>query len=212
MYKDWIETSAIQFESQPDLSYHKPFFFWGTAILAVSLTELVPRWRWGHYEMLEHLPHHRKLYLLEFYKDIFQESCLPERWRRAIVVPILKPKNDGSSASNYRPITLTSCLCKLFERMINYWLVEFLNLGNLLSNVQCGCRRTRFTLDHLMRLEREVRTAFANNEHFISIFFHLEKAYDMTWLQGILRDLHNTKIRGLLPKFIVFPRVAGLQS
>ena len=152
--------------------------------------------------MIKHLPEHWKEYLLEIYNTFFQESFFPERWRRAIVVPILKPQKDGSSADNYRPIALTSCVYKLFERIINNRLVEFLNLGNFLSNVQCGCMRTRSSMDHLVRLEREVRTAFANNEHFISIFFDLEKAYDMTWRQGILRNLHNAGIRGLLPKYI----------
>ena len=68
-----------------------------------------------YYGMLKHLPEHGKGYLLEIYNKCFQVSYFPERWRRAIVVPILKPKKDGSSAANYRPIALTSCLCKLFD-------------------------------------------------------------------------------------------------
>ena len=39
-------------------------------------------------------------------------------------------------------------------------------------------------------------------EHIITIFFDLEKAYDTTWIFGIIKDLCNLKLRGRLPKFI----------
>ena len=58
------------------------------------------------------------------------------------------------------------------------------------------------TLDHLVRLENEVRRAFAADEHQVSIFFDLEKAYDMTWKYFILNDLYMHVLRGLLPKYI----------
>ena len=35
------------------------------------------------------------------------------------------------------------------------------------------------------------------------MFYDLEKAYDWTWRYGILKDLHNTGLRGKLPEFIV---------
>ena len=38
--------------------------------------------------------------------------------------------------------------------------------------------------------------------HQVSIFFDLEKAYDMTWKYGILKDLYMHKLRELLPKYI----------
>ena len=68
--------------------------------------------------------------------------------------------------------------------------------------VQAGGWRGRSTIDHLVRLETAIRNAYANNEHLISIFFDIEKAYDTTWRYGILKDLHNLGLRGRLPKFI----------
>ena len=47
-----------------------------------------------------------------------------------------------------------------------------------------------------------MRKAFALNEHVISIYFDLEKAYDTTWRVGILRKLRAAGLRGYLPKFI----------
>ena len=72
----------------------------------------------------------------------------------------------------------------------------------MFSNVQCGCRRNRSTVDHLVRLESEVRKIFALKEHMVSVFFDLEKAYDTMWRYGILRDMYAAGLRGCLPKYV----------
>ena len=53
-------------------------------------------------------------------------------------------------------------------------------MNKCLNNIQCGCRKERSTKDHPVRMENEVRKAFALNGHVISIYFSLEKAYDTT--------------------------------
>ena len=50
----------------------------------------------------------------------------PEDWHKAVIIPIPKPGKDKTEATNYRPIALTSCICKTMERMINDRLVWFL--------------------------------------------------------------------------------------
>ena len=60
-----------------------------------------------------------------------------------------------------------------------------------LSDIQCGFRKNRSTVDHLVRVESFVREAFIKKGHVVAIFFDLEKAYDTTWKHGILRDLHE---------------------
>ncbi len=67
---------------------------------------------------------------------------------------------------------------------------------------QCGFRKNRSTLDHLVCLESYIRNAFIRKEHAVAIFFDLEKAYDTTWKYGIMKDLHSLGFRGHLPKFI----------
>ena len=76
-----------------------------------------------------------------------------------------------------------------------------------LSDVQCGFRKNRSTVDHLVRFESFVREAFIKKEHvvaffFFFFFFDLEKAYDTTWKHRILRDPHELRFRGRLPCFI----------
>ncbi|GFX40162.1 putative RNA-directed DNA polymerase from transposon X-element [Trichonephila clavipes] len=56
--------------------------------------------------------------------EVWKEHCFPSSWREAIVIPILKPGKVATDPLSYRPIALTSCFCKTFERMVNTRLVK----------------------------------------------------------------------------------------
>ncbi|KAG8184355.1 hypothetical protein JTE90_006758 [Oedothorax gibbosus] len=109
---------------------------------------------------------------------------------------------DPQDAGNYRPIALTSCLCKLMEQMVNARLVYCLEEKGALSPFQSGFRHHRSTVDNILLLETSIREAFVRNRHLVSIFFDMEKAYDRTWRYGILKDLYHLGFRGNLPVFI----------
>ena len=118
------------------------------------------------------------------------------------MVPIPKPGKDLTDLQNYRPISLTSSVCKLYEKMVNKRLVESLERNRLLAEIQCGFRRNRATLDNLVRLDTYIRRTFAQKKEVVAVFFDLEKAYDPTWRYGILRDLPGAGLRGRLPIFV----------
>jgi hypothetical protein len=88
------------------------------------------------------------------------------------------------------------------ERMINARLVWFLESNGLLSNIQCGFRQGRSTLDYLVRVETFIRNAFAKKEHAVSIVFDRKKVYDTAWKYGILKDLFDMGLKGNLSTFI----------
>ena len=69
------------------------------------------------------------------------------------MIPIPKPNKDHSDPLCYRPIALTSCLCKVLERMINTRFIWYLEKSGILDRSQCGFRKQRSTTDHLVSLE-----------------------------------------------------------
>ena len=155
-----------------------------------------------HYQMLKHLPETALDTLLHIFNGIWTTGVFPESWRLATVIPIPKPGKDHAEPTNYRPIALTSCLCKTLERMINKRLVWYLESNNIITKFYSGFRAERSTNDNLVRLETFIRDAFIKREHVVAVFFDLEKAYDTTWRYGILKDLHNFGMKGRLPNFI----------
>ena len=70
--------------------------------------------------------------------EIFTES-----WREALNISIPKTINDHFDPLRYRPITLTSCICKIVERMVNERHVWFSEKNYLLAKQQCGYRANR---------------------------------------------------------------------
>ena len=80
-----------------------------------------------HYQFLKHLPFHSldSLLLLRIFNQVWNTGILPDSQREAIVIPIPKPGKDSTNTANYRPIALTSCICKTMERMVNDRLVWF---------------------------------------------------------------------------------------
>ena len=133
---------------------------------------------------------------MDLFNDIWQKGTFPDIWKDATIIPIPKPGKDHSNPQNYRPIALTSCLCKTLERMINDRLVWFLESNNFLTNIQSGFRHNRTTTDHLIKLENFIREGFIRNEHVVAIFFDLEKAYDTTWKHGTLKTYTRWVFRG----------------
>ena len=97
-----------------------------------------------HYKMLKHLSIQTTLFLLIYYK-IWSDGYFLPSWRVAIIIPFLKSGKNGHLPQDCHPIALTSCLCKLLERMINNWLMWHLESQSLLSASQYGYRKARST-------------------------------------------------------------------
>ena len=105
------------------------------------------------YQMLKRLPKEIKKYFLKVMSKYWIDSYFPNKWREAVVIAFPKPGKDYRNTENYRPIALISCICKVMERMINNRLCDYLDMHGMMASVQCGCRRKRSTIDHLVRLE-----------------------------------------------------------
>lgn len=201
-HRNKLEEKPLNFNSRCQESYNNP----------LSLLELVRSLHASHdtavgpdevhYQILKHLPNSSLLILLDIFNNIWLEGTFPPSWRRATTIPVAKPGKDPAQPGSYRPIALTSCVCKTMERMVNGRLVWFLESGGFIASQQSGFRSQRSTMDHLVSLETYIRDGFARGCHVVSIFFDLEKAYDTTWKHGIMMDLHSLGLRGHLPRFI----------
>ena len=72
-----------------------------------------------HNAMLTNLSLQNKKNLLHLFNIIFLNDFVPDPWRKAIVIPLLKRGKPADNAKSYRPISPTSCLGKLFKRLLS---------------------------------------------------------------------------------------------
>ncbi|XP_055524853.1 uncharacterized protein LOC129718269 [Wyeomyia smithii] len=197
-------------------SYNKSFSSFEFQSALNSTKGSSPRKDMIHYDMLKHLSQTAKTYLLKFYNRIWTEQVFPNEWRHFILIPILKPSKDPSLISSYSPISLTSCLCKLLERIVNKRLTWYIESNKILSDYQFGFRRGRSTIDSLTILESDIQSAFLRKQHTYAIFFDLEKVYDLTWRRQILNKLktigNDGNILGFVNNFLQNRKFQVLQG
>ena len=72
--------------------------------------------------------------ILNIFNKIFSEEKFPLNWRTSTIVAVPKLGKDFSDPMNYRPISLTSCLCKLLEKMVNIILMWYLEFHNCIKS------------------------------------------------------------------------------
>ena len=196
------ERQYINFKTNKNLRYNKKFTMRDLKRSLKKSNNSSPGPDQIRYEILRHLPIETLHILLDIINETWKSDTFPESWREALIISIPKPGKDNFNPLNYRPIALTSCICKTVERMVNERLVWYLEKNGLLAKQQCGFRANRSTVDHLICLETFIRDAFIQNQHLVAVFFDLQKAYDTTWKHGIQQDLHDMGLRGNLPIFI----------
>lgn len=146
--------------------------------------------------IIKNLPDSGLEYLLDLYNYIWCNQVFPEKWREAIVIPILKPGKLPTSPFNFRPISLTCNICKILEKIIAKRIRWYLESKNVLSQFQYGFRQSRSTLDLLMRLEDEILTSFADKNLVVAVALDIEKAYEMVRQNRVLRIMEQNNIKG----------------
>ena len=156
-----------------------------------------------HYSFFRHLPDNTLNFMLFTLNELWTRCIFPEDWRSANVIPLPKPGKDRRNPENYRPISLTSCFGKIFERMVGKRLEWFLETNNLLSKFQSGFRKNHSTYDHIVRLETDIRKAFKHKRHTTAVFLDISRAYDMVYRPALIWKLHRLGLRGHLAHYLV---------
>ena len=120
-----------------------------------------------------------------------REGCLPSGWKQSLVIPIHK-KGPRSNPLNYRPISLTSVVCKTMERIVCNQLRHYLESNSLLTSNQFGFRAGRSTMDQLLITYNTVSKNTDLGGVTDVILFDFSKAFDV-----VCHKLMITKLKSL---------------
>ncbi len=123
------------------------------------------------------------------------KNTYPLCWKIAHIVPVHK-KGDRSLTSNYRPISITSVISKVFEDLINKIILKHLEVHSLLSDSQYGFRKSRSTADLLAFITHKWTNSFEAFGESRAVALDISKAFDRVWHKSLLAKL---KTFGLTP-------------
>ena len=154
---------------------------------------------------IQHLGPAALEYFLGCCNRSWEEGFLPQQWRTATIIPILKGGKPASEVESFRPISLTSCLGKVMERLVCNRLYHIAESQGLLTPDQAGFRVQRSTEDQILRITQTISDGFQAKPALRSVFALLDfsKAYDTVWHADLLDILYAS---GIPPRYLCWIR------
>ena len=129
------------------------------------------------------------------------QGCLPSDWTSANITPVFK-KGNKHLITNYRPISLTSTVVKLLERLVHCQLTDFLESNNKLSPLQHGFRTGHSCQTQLLETVHKWACCLDRASSSHVVFTDFSKAFDTVPHERLLLKLEHVGIRGRLLTWI----------
>ena len=127
---------------------------------------------------------------------MIESGSFPTCWKVASVTPI--PKDGGSSCfpKDFRPISITPVLSKVFEKLLARRLYSYVESEKVLPNTQFGYRKGLGTVDALLTFSTDIQAALRDGMEVRAVAIDFSAAFDKVNHQGILFNLQNIGVGG----------------
>ena len=126
---------------------------------------------------------------------------VPNDWKLANVTPIFK-KGCKSQPGNYRPISLTSIVCKLMESVIRDKIVHFMETNDIINDSQHGFRNKRSCVSNLLDFYNDVFQMYDNTRAVDIVYLDFQKAFDKVPHRRLISKVKSHGITGDLSNWI----------
>ncbi|MBA3724599.1 MAG: hypothetical protein H0W89_06995 [Candidatus Levybacteria bacterium] len=153
-----------------------------------------------HPLFLRHGSHQLHLFLTQLFNLIWSSGLVPSSWKLANIVSLYKGSGSKTDPVNYRPISLTSVLARMFERMVKPRLMSIIDPK--LHTFQFGFRTGRSTYDNLYLSQLFIQSALERKNPLPCAFLDISKAFDKVDHASIMLKLTRMGVKGKLWKFI----------
>ena len=126
----------------------------------------------------------------------FSTGVFPDSLKIGKIIPIHK-KGCNRTPSNYRPITISPFLGKLFEKIMYARLIEHINSNNILSAHQFGFRKHMSTFDAIMQLTEFIYESLDDKKSCLNVLIDYSRAFDTVNHSILLKKLNKYGVRGI---------------
>lgn len=133
--------------------------------------------------------------------NILNSGDFPEIWKKAVVIPIYK-KGNKLLPENYRPISLTSTICKCLKKVVVREMTSFFLENNIIPANQHGFLPRRSTTTNLLTRLQKWTLADDNHQPIDVLYLDFEKAFDKIPINYLIYKLNHYGVRGKLIRLI----------
>ena len=127
-------------------------------------------------------------------------GTVPKFYKTSNIAPLHK-EGSRAIAGNYRPVSLTSHVIKIYERVLRKQMVAHLEENNLLNSKQHGFRSGKSCLTQLLHHFDDIIEALSNGDDMDDVYLDYAKAFDKVDHQLLIRKL---QLYGFHPKIIIW--------
>lgn len=149
------------------------------------------------YKILKHCYQSLSPIITELFRTSLHNGKAPRQWKESIVMPIFK-KGLKSNPTNYRPISLTSTICRIFEKIISQQILNFLITNNLINPNQFGFLKGRSTITQLISTLQTWYETILKGDSTDCIYIYFRKAFDSVPIKFLIYKLEKLGISGKL--------------
>ena len=156
----------------------------------------------GHHPvLLKELADELALALAIVCQKSLSEGCLPQEWKDAHISPIFK-KGKKSVPGNYRPVSLTSIICKVIESLFQDHVVHHITSKQLLTDNQHGFIHGHSCATNILAVFDAWTEATDMGLAVDAIYLDFAKAFDMVPHQRLITKLESYGVRGTVAQWI----------
>ena len=128
------------------------------------------------------------------------EGCLPDIFKKANITPIHK-SGDKSLPKNYRPISVTTMLCRLLETIVREVIVQYIKTNGIIINQQYGFLDKRGCVLQLLTVLDKLVTSLENRNPVDMIYLEIQKAFDSLPHKRLIKKIKCLGIGGNIRKW-----------
>ena len=132
------------------------------------------------------------------YNRSVELGTVPIQWKMSNISAIFKGKGEEHDPNNYRPISVTSCMGKILEKIIFKYLYNYLQEYEILTRYQSGFHPWDSTVNQLLEIYHIIIENLDKGKNIKFIFCDVSKAFDKVWHDGLLFKLKKYGIQGNL--------------
>ena len=128
-------------------------------------------------------------------------GSVPEDWKRSNITAIFK-EGDKSDPNNYRPVSLTCIISKVFEAIVKEQLIDFLYSNNIIKDSQHGFTQGKSCLTNLLTFMETILDWVDGQEPVDIVYLDFRKAFDRVPHRLLLHKLEKYGIVGEVLRWI----------